>query len=236
MKDGKYTIPDIHPPPSDPEVHPWTNNASKELQKQVLFFFATICFLKCNTGNAFVTDLLTIDKRFHPPIDFHVDLWVNLEGYRFYKMKTKQIGPKLLVVFFVRKSWLHWCIWFTQTLETRFSVNWSTINTRAVLVLNLHHTNHTYDDNKWRHTLLPTPTVRGHAEACPSTTYAKYLLPTPPPSPRWTGMFFFQPIRCQLGEGPLVAVTRNTYLLNSGHLSTISKTTQQIFLKLCIQA
>ena len=103
MKDGKYTIPDIHPP-SDPEVHPWTNNASKELQKQVLFFFATDCFLKCNTGNAFVTELLTIDKRFHPPIDFHVDLWVNLEGYRFYKMKTKQIGPKLLVVFFCPKK------------------------------------------------------------------------------------------------------------------------------------
>ena len=41
---------------------------------------------------------------------------------------------------------------------------------------------------------------------------------------------------CQLGEGPLVAVTQNTYLLNSGALSTISKTTRQIFLKICIQA
>ena len=36
---------------------------------------------------------------------------------------------------------------------------------------------HTHDKRQ-RHILLPTPTVRGHAEACPSTTYAKYPLPT----------------------------------------------------------
>ena len=46
---------------------------------------------------------------------------------------------------------------------------------------------HTHDKRQ-RHILLPTPTVRGHAEACPSTTYAKYLKTDAHSFARWAGV------------------------------------------------
>ena len=48
---------------------------------------------------------------------------------------------------------------------------------------------HTHDKRQ-RHILLPTPTVRGHAEACPSTTYAKYLKTDAHSFARWPRPWF----------------------------------------------
>ena len=65
------------------------------------------------------------------------------------------------------------------------------------------------------HIQTSTPTVRGHAEACPSTTYGKYLHRRLH-IPLGGREFFFHSILCQLGEGPLVAGVRIYILLYSG--------------------
>ena len=88
-----------------------------------------------------------------------------------------------------------------------------------------------------RHILLPTPTVCGHAEACPSTTYTKYILYLHPiaVAARWLGRYSPQGSRPRGGPRLAALMVQDLYLPQVRKKSTKSEMNHRISLKLCTQ-
>ena len=86
---------------------------------------------------------------------------------------------------------------------------------------------------------VTTPTVCGHAEACPSTTYGKSKLARGPftRATFWLGgrKFFFHQNLCHWGRGPGWPVVRDSFLPNPDGKNAISETSRQNLLKFCIR-
>ena len=84
------------------------------------------------------------------------------------------------------------------------------------------------------HIQISTPTVRRHAEACLSTTYAKYPMPHSL-SPLGAGISIRSGKMRAVGEGPGRAQVFWVFQLWNQHLvRTISRTIRQNWLKFCM--
>ena len=81
-----------------------------------------------------------------------------------------------------------------------------------------------------------TPTVCGHAEACPSTTYTKYIPNDARTSrARWLGRYSPRSSRPR-ETGPADRPSNaKIYTLNSTIINTISEMNRRIVLKFCIR-
>ena len=84
------------------------------------------------------------------------------------------------------------------------------------------------------HIQTSTPTVRRHAEACLSTTYAKYPMPHSL-FPLGGRKFFFQQNLCHWGRAPGWPVVRYSFLPNPDGKNVILETSRQNLLKFCIR-